>query len=76
MCYGCSAVHIAGVHAVPKISVALVAVLLAAAVGYLAYDPSAGTAAVNWVRRQFGGTPQMKDVGSPNYMPVVPGKGL
>jgi hypothetical protein len=59
-----------------KVSVGLVAVLLAGVVGYLAYDPSAAKSAVNWVRRQFGGTPQMKDVGSPNYMPVVPGKGL
>lgn len=59
-----------------KVSVGLVAVLLAVGIGYLAYDPSAGKSAVNWVRRQFGSTPQIKDVGAPNYMPVVPGKGL
>jgi hypothetical protein len=56
--------------------IAVVAVLLAAVVGYLAYDPSAAGAAANWVRRQVGGKPQIKDVGSPNYMPVVPAKGL
>lgn len=59
-----------------KISVGLIAVLLAGVIGYLVYDPSAGQAAVNWLRRQVGKPPQMKDVGSPNYMPVVPGKGL
>ncbi|MBN9122377.1 MAG: hypothetical protein J0I06_25090 [Planctomycetes bacterium] len=56
--------------------IAVVAVLLAAVVGYLAYDPSAAQDAANWVRRQVGTTPKMKDVGSPNYMPVVPAKGL
>ena len=60
----------------PKPSVVLVAVLLAAVLGYLAYDPSAAQAAANWARRQVGGTPRMKDVGSPNYMPVTPAKGL
>lgn len=60
----------------PKPSVILAAVVLAVALGYLAYDPSAGRAAVNWARRQLGSTPQMKDVGSPNYMPVTPAKGL
>jgi hypothetical protein len=54
--------------------IAVVAALLAAVVGYLAYDPSAAKDAANWVRRQVGDKPQMKDVGSPNYMPVVPGK--
>ena len=63
-----------GVHAVSKIAVA--AVLLLAAVGYLAFDPSAARDVSNWVRRQVGGKPQIKDVGSPNYMPVVPTKGL
>jgi hypothetical protein len=55
--------------------IALVAVLLAAVVGYLAFDPSAARDAADWVRRQVGAKPQMKDVGSPNYMPVMPGKG-
>jgi hypothetical protein len=61
---------------VSKISVALIGVVLLGVVGYLAYDPSAAESAVNWVRRQFGAAPKVKDVGSPNYMPVVPGKGL
>jgi hypothetical protein len=62
---------------VPKPSVVLFAVLLAGVIGYLAYHPSAARSAVEWVRRQVnGGPPQIKDVGSPNYTPVVPGKGL
>jgi hypothetical protein len=62
---------------VPKPSVVLFAALLAGVLGYLAYDPSAAQSAVNWVRRQVnGGPPKVKDVGSPNYMPMVPGKGL
>ena len=56
--------------------IAVVSVLLAAVVGYLAFDPSAANDAANWARRQVGGKPQIRDVGSPNYMPVVPGKGL
>ena len=56
--------------------IAVVALLLAGAVGYLAYDPSAAQSAVNWVRRQVSGRPQIKDVGSPNYTPVTPVKGL
>lgn len=63
----------------PKPSVLLAAVLLAAALGYLAYDPSAAQSAVNWVRYQLGiggKAPQLKNVGSPNYMPVMPGKGI
>ena len=56
--------------------IVVVAALLAAAVGYLAYDPSVAQSAANWVRRQVGNKPQMKDVGSPNYMPVTPAKGL
>ena len=60
----------------PKPSVILAAVVLAVALGYLAYDPAAGRSAVNWARRQLGSAPQMKEVGSPNYMPVTPAKGL
>lgn len=56
--------------------IAIVAVLLAAGVGYLAYDPSAAQDIANWIRRQVGSTPKVKDVGSPNYMPVTPAKGL
>ncbi|QJW99751.1 hypothetical protein [Frigoriglobus tundricola] len=59
----------------PKPSVLLAAVLLAAGLGYLAYDPSAARSAADWVRRQVGQTPRLKDVGSPNYMPVTPAKG-
>jgi hypothetical protein len=59
-----------------KPSLTLAAVLLAGALGYLANDPSAARSAVNWVRRQVGMTaPEMKPVGAPNYMPVVPGNG-
>jgi hypothetical protein len=63
-----------GVHIVSKITV--LAVLLVAVLGYLAYDPSAAKSAVNWARRQINGVPQVKDVGSPNYMPITPAKGL
>ena len=63
-----------GVHAVSKIAV--LAVLIMAGLGYLAYDPTAAQSAANWVRRQVGSTPKIKDVGAPNYMPVVPSKGL
>ena len=56
--------------------IAVVAVLLAAGLGYLAFDPTAAQSAWNWVCRQVGEKPQMKDVGSPNYMPVTPAKGL
>jgi hypothetical protein len=60
----------------PKFSVTLAATLLAGALGYLAYDPSAAKSAYNWLRRQVGmSTPEMKPVGAPNYTPVVPGKG-
>ncbi len=60
----------------PKPSVTLAAVLLAVGLGYLAYDPSVARVAADWVRRQVGQTPRLKDVGSPNYMPVTPAKGL
>lgn len=56
--------------------IAVVAVLIAAGLGYLAYDPSAAQSAANWIRRQVGSTPKVKDVGAPNYMPVMPSKGL
>lgn len=59
-----------------RLSLTLVAVLLAAALGYLAYDRSAATTAVNWLRRQAGmSAPELKPVGAPNYMPIVLGKG-
>ena len=56
--------------------IAVAAVLIAAGLGYLAYDPSAAQTAANWVRRQVGSAPKVKDVGAPNYMPVMPSKGL
>jgi hypothetical protein len=64
---------------VPKISVtAVVVVILAAAVGYLAFEPSAARDVTNWLRRQVGGgsAPDMKNINHPNYTPVVPGNGL
>ena len=61
----------------PKISVMLVAVVLMAGLGYLAYDPSVAQSAWHWTRRQFGlDRTDMQKMGTPNYMPVVPGKGL
>jgi hypothetical protein len=58
---------------VPKPSVIIVAVLLAAIVGYLAYDPSATQEAVTWAHRQLGvSKPSIQPMGTPNYMPVVP----
>lgn len=56
--------------------IAVLAVLLAAGLGYLAYDPAAARDAANWVRRQVGSAPKVKDVGAPNYMPVTPSRGL
>ena len=57
-----------------KISVTLAAALLAGVMGYFAFNPGAAQSAANWVRRQVGmHTPEMKPVGAPNYMPVVPG---
>ncbi|MCI0702397.1 MAG: hypothetical protein L0241_15045 [Planctomycetia bacterium] len=63
----------------PKISVTAVVVVLAvAAIGYLAFDPNAARDVNNWIRRQIGtsGAPDMKEIRSPNYTPVVPGNGL
>jgi hypothetical protein len=52
----------------------LLAVLLAAGVGYIAYDPSVARPAINWCRKQLGikGNEPMKPIGAPNYMPIVP----
>ena len=64
----------------PKISVtAVVVVVLAGAVGYLAFEPSAARDVTNWLRRQAGQGGRATDVKSishPNYTPIVPGKGL
>jgi hypothetical protein len=56
--------------------IVVVAVLLVAGLGYLAFDPTAARDAANWVRRQVGSTPKVRDVGAPNYTPVLPSKGL
>lgn len=55
-----------------KVSVSFFAVLLAVVLGYLAYDPTAAQSVANWVKRQVGDAPEMKPVGAPNYMPVLP----
>jgi hypothetical protein len=59
------------------------AVLVAVVVGglaYLAFDPRAAADLQNWANRQLGrarsGVPDGKPMGTPGYMPVVPGKGL
>ena len=59
----------------------LTAGVLALAVGglaYLAFDPSAARDVQNWANRQLGRTklPDAKQIGTPAYMPVVPGNGL
>ena len=50
--------------------------LVVAGVGYLAFDPRAARDVQNWVNRQIGRTPSAKPMGTPGYMPVVPGNGL
>jgi hypothetical protein len=50
--------------------------LVVAAVGYLAFDPRAARDVTNWVNRQVGRGPSGKPMGTPGYMPVVPGNGL
>ena len=50
--------------------------LVVAAVGYLAFDPRAARDVQNWVSRQIGRAPSGKPMGTPGYMPVVPGNGL
>jgi hypothetical protein len=58
-----------------KPSVLLFAALVLGALCYFAFNPDAARGAANWVRRQVGSAPKVRDVGAPNYMPVVPGKG-
>ena len=56
----------------PKVSfTTLLAVVLLAGLAFLAFNPEVGREVVDWVRTQFRG--EMPKVGSPNYMPVVPG---
>jgi hypothetical protein len=53
--------------------------LVVGAVAYLAFDPRAARDVSNWVNRQVGRTPNIpsgKQMGTPGYMPVVPGSGL
>jgi hypothetical protein len=53
----------------------LLVVVLVAGLAYLAYDPAPAKAAWAWVRHQFNlDKTDTKSMGTPNYMPVVPGK--
>jgi hypothetical protein len=54
---------------------AVVVALIVAGLAYLAFEPTAVRDVTNWVNRQVGRTPTLP-AGTPNYMPVVPGKGL
>lgn len=64
-----------GVPAVRKPSfTAVVAIVLAAAVGYLAFNPEAAEPAVNWLRGLFAGAPDPKGMNYTGYSPVVPGR--
>jgi hypothetical protein len=58
-----------------KPSVLLFAVLVLGALVYFTFNPDAARDVANWVRRQVGSAPKVRDVGAPNYMPIVPGKG-
>jgi hypothetical protein len=53
---------------------AVLAAVLAAGIGYLAFDPTAARDLSNWVKRQVGEAPDAKKFGHPNYTPVVPGR--
>jgi hypothetical protein len=62
---------------VPKLSVPVVALLLAAGLGYLAFNPSAAKSAWNWACSQLGiESIIQKQNGTPNYMPITPSKVL
>jgi hypothetical protein len=50
--------------------------LVVGGIAYLAFDPHAARDVQNWVNRQIGRTPNSKPMGTPGYMPVVPGNGL
>ena len=52
--------------------------LVVTGVGYLAFDPRAARDVQHWLNRQVGRTPvpSGKPMGTPGYMPVVPGNGL
>ena len=64
----------AGVRAVSKLSCTpVLAVVLLAGLGFLAFKPELGRQAVNWVRSQFstGDVPHVTPVG---YIPITPGR--
>jgi hypothetical protein len=52
----------------------ILVVVIAGALGYLAFDPDAARDLSNWVRRQVGSTPDPKGLSYPAYSPVIPGK--
>ena len=53
----------------------ILVIVIGAAIGYLAFEPSAARDVTNWVRRQVGNdVPDTKKLSSPNYAPVIPGK--
>ena len=55
----------------------LVAGVVMAGIGYLIIDPAAAHDLTNWLRQEIRKeVPQYKPVGSPNYAPVIPAKGL
>jgi len=66
----------AGECAVPKISfTTLVAVVVAAAVGYLAFNPDAAESVINWMRNLVtGGGPDASGLNSTGYGPTIPGR--
>ena len=57
---------------------AVVVALVVGGLAYLAFDPRAARDVQNWANRQLGRTkmPDAKPMGTPGYMPVVPGNGL
>jgi hypothetical protein len=59
-----------------KVSFTTVLVLvIAAGLGYLAFDPHAARDLSNWVRRQVNtDVPDAPKITSPNYTPVIPVK--
>ncbi len=59
----------------PKLSLTVVvALVLAGAIGYLAFDPDAARDLSAWVKRQVNGrdVPDAKSLGYHSYRPVTP----
>lgn len=52
----------------------LVAVVLAGAVGYLAFNPDAAGQVVNWLRGLVGGGPDTRGLTPTGYSPTIPGR--